>query len=62
MTARNHQPVLHQNLAKLYRRKVQRLGNLLCDGEHGREAFNLVRSLIQQVRLIPERGALVRTP
>ena len=47
------QPLVHPNLAKIYRQKVERLGDALRDPEHGREAFELVRSLIREVASLP---------
>jgi hypothetical protein len=43
----------------VYRQKVERLGDALHDAQHGREAFELVRSLIREVRLIPADGTLL---
>jgi site-specific DNA recombinase len=47
------QPLLHPNVATIYRQKVERLGELFRDREHGREALEVLRSLIQEVRLTP---------
>ena len=53
------QPLFHPNLAKIYRQKVERLGDALRDRDDGREAFELVRSLIQEVTLAPADGTLM---
>jgi len=52
------QPLLHPNLAKVYRERVERLADALRDPDDGREAFELVRSLIEEVRLIPNDDTL----
>jgi DNA invertase Pin-like site-specific DNA recombinase len=52
------QPLLHPNLAALYRNRIEELGAALQDPEHGQEAFALVRRLIEEVRLIPLDGEL----
>ena len=52
------QPLLHPNLATVYRKRVERLADALRDPDYGREALELVRSLIQEVRLIPNGGTL----
>ena len=49
-------PLLHPNLAAIYRAQVETLDAALCDPDHGREAFEIVRSLIEQVRIIPADG------
>lgn len=55
---RADRPLLHPNLAKIYRAKVERLGDALRDPANGREAFELVRSLIEEVRIVPCANAL----
>jgi len=49
-------PLLHPNLAAIYRAQVETLEAALRDPDHGREAFELVRSLIEQVRITPANG------
>ncbi len=44
------EPVLHPNLATIYRDKVAAL--------HKDEAFSIIRGLIEEVRLVPENGEL----
>jgi hypothetical protein len=51
-------PLLHPNLATLYRSRIEALGTALRDTEHGPEAFDIIRSLIEEVRLVPVDGAL----
>ncbi len=52
------QPLLHPSLATIYRSRVETLEMTLRDPETGREAFEMVRSLIEEVRLIPIEGQL----
>ena len=52
------QPLLHPNLAKVYREKVERLTEAFQEPRHGREIFELIRSLIREVRLVPGDGGL----
>ena len=52
------QPLLHPNLAKVYRNKVEQLSQAFSDPDQGREAFEIVRSLIREVRLVPIDRAL----
>jgi hypothetical protein len=52
------QPLLHPNLAKIYRDKVERLSEAFRDPRQGREVFEIVRSLIKEVRLVPANGTL----
>jgi site-specific DNA recombinase len=54
----SNQPLLHPSLAELYRRKVAELAGLFDDPECRDEAFELIRSLIDEVRLIPKDGEL----
>jgi site-specific DNA recombinase len=44
---------LSPNLARIYRERVESLEQVLRDPQHGREAFELIRSLIEEVRLVP---------
>ena len=53
------QTLIHPNLALVYRQKVERLGDALRGAQHGREVFELVRSLIREVRLVPAEGTLL---
>ena len=52
------QPLLHPALAAHYCDQVAHLENALRAPEGSREAFELVRSLIEEVRLTPEEGQL----
>lgn len=52
------QPLVHPNLAKIYRAKVERLTEALADPDHGREVFEIIRSLISEIRLTPADGVL----
>ena len=56
--AADDKPLLHPNLAALYRTRVEDLGSALRDPGHGQEAFAIIRGLIEEVRLVPANGAL----
>jgi len=47
-------PLLHPNLAEIYRQRVERLHEALRDDGTRSEAFELIRSLIDEIRLVPE--------
>ncbi len=51
-------PLLHPSLADLYRRKVAELADLLEDTHAKHEAFELIRGLVDVIRLVPEDGEL----
>jgi hypothetical protein len=57
-TAEAPAPLIHPNLAELYRRQVAQLHEALQDPATHGEAFDLIRSLIEEIRLVPEDGAL----
>lgn len=44
------------NLAEVYRQRVERLHEALQDCGTRDEAFELVRSLIDEIRLVPDKG------
>jgi site-specific DNA recombinase len=48
------QPLLHPNLAEIYRRKVAALAEALADETMRDEAFELIRSLLDKIVLVPE--------
>ena len=52
------EPSLHPNLAEMYREKVAALHTALADPRTKDEAFGIIRTLIDEVRLIPEDGQL----
>ena len=52
------EPALHPNLAEVYREKVADLHLALSDPRTKDEAFAIIRTLIDEVRLIPEDGQL----
>ncbi len=52
------EPFLHPNLAEVYRERVAALQEALSDHGAKDEAFNVIRSLIDEIRLIPENGQL----
>jgi DNA invertase Pin-like site-specific DNA recombinase len=51
-------PLLHPNLAEVYRQRVERLHEALHDHDAADEAFELIRSLIDEIRLVPADGQL----
>ena len=51
-------PLMHPNLAEVYRQRVARLHDALRDPATRDEAFELIRSLIDEIRLTPEDGRL----
>ena len=46
------------NLAELYRQRVEHLREALHDDATRDEAFELLRSLIEEIRLVPKDGQL----
>jgi hypothetical protein len=52
------EPLLHPALAIIYRSKVEELETLLCEPDTRREAFGLIRGLIDAVTLTPVDGTL----
>jgi hypothetical protein len=52
------QPLLMPNLAEVYRDKVMAVHELLTNPSTRDEAFGIIRTLINEVRLIPEDGEL----
>jgi hypothetical protein len=50
-------PLIHPALAEVYRRHVATLNDALRDPNSRDEAFEIIRSLIDEIRLIPEDGA-----
>ena len=51
-------PLPHAALASLYRQLVERLDELLADPNAKPQAFELIGSLIEEVRLVPDQGQL----
>src|SRR5262249_56920259 len=51
-------PLIHPNLAEVYRQKVAALNEALREPASKDEAFDLIRSLIEAIRLVPEDGKL----
>lgn len=49
-------PRLHPNLAELYRKRVAELSEALSSDD-GAEARELVRGLVEEIRLVPEEGS-----
>jgi hypothetical protein len=52
------QPLLHPNLAAIYRSRIENLEAALRHPSEGREAFEIVRSLVEEVRIVPGSGEL----
>ncbi|KXV76927.1 hypothetical protein [Acetobacter cerevisiae] len=51
-------PLLHPNMAELYRQKIGVLHDSLQNEATGTQTVEAIRSLITRIRLIPESGAL----
>ena len=51
-------PVIHPNLAEIYRRKVDRLHECLTASGTRTEAAEALRCLVDEIRLVPQDGAL----
>jgi hypothetical protein len=51
-------PVIHPNLAELYRRKVDRLHECLTASGTRTEAAEALRCLVDEIRLVPQDGVL----
>ena len=56
--AKAPKPLLHPNVAELYRRKVAELQAALQDPQDREEAFELIRGLIDQIVLVPVENRL----
>jgi site-specific DNA recombinase len=54
----SNKPLLHPNLAELYRRKVADLAAGLEQPETRKEAFPILRSLVEAILLVPDNGVL----
>ena len=52
------QPLLHRNLAEIYRRKVAALAAALADEALQDEAFEPIRALLDKIVLAPEGAEL----
>jgi hypothetical protein len=52
------EPLLHPALATIYRNRVERLETSLRQPDTGREAFELIRGLIDAITLTPMDGKL----
>ena len=57
-TVEQPQPLLHPNMAEIYRRKVTDLHVALNEEGTRLEAAEILRSLIEEIALVPEDGAL----
>jgi len=51
-------PLIHPNLAEVYRQKVAAMHEALHDATSRDEAFDVIRSLIDEIRLVPVEGEL----
>ena len=56
--AKAPEPLIHPNLAEVYRRKVAELQSAIQDPALKDEAFELIRSLIEHIALHPRNGRL----
>ena len=57
-TAEQPEPLIHPNLAEVYRRKVAALHEALQCDETRLEASEIIRSLVDEIVLTPEHGEL----
>ena len=57
-SAQAQAPLIHPTMAEVYRRQVASLHDALADPDSRDEAFEIIRSLIDEIRLVPESGAL----
>jgi site-specific DNA recombinase len=51
-------PRLHPSIAEIYRQKIVNLGKALNDERRRAEAAECIRELIEEIRLVPEKGKL----
>jgi site-specific DNA recombinase len=51
-------PRLHPSIAEIYRQKIVNLGKALNDERTRTEAAECIRELIEEIRLVPEKGKL----
>jgi site-specific DNA recombinase len=51
-------PLIHPNLAEVYRRRVADLHQALYDKDSAPEAFELIRALVAEITLTPDDGQL----
>jgi hypothetical protein len=51
-------PRLHPNIAELYQEKIVNLAKALNDEQTRTEAADCIRRLIEEIRLVPEKGKL----
>jgi site-specific DNA recombinase len=51
-------PRLHPNVAAVYREKIAKLREALNAEDTRTEAAEMIRGLIEQIRLVPEEGRL----
>jgi site-specific DNA recombinase len=51
-------PRLHPNIAEVYRQKIASLREALNDEHTRTEAAECIRELIEEIRLVPEKGKL----
>jgi site-specific DNA recombinase len=58
INAADAEPLIHPNLAEIYRAKIENLAALLDDPKCQAEAFDIIRYLVDEVRLIPDTGQL----
>jgi len=56
--ASDPEPLIHPSLAKVYRAKIENLHSVFNNPQCKTEAFDIIRSLIEEVRLTPENGKL----
>jgi len=57
-SAKDPEPLIHPNLAEVYRQKVADLHEALHEEKDKAEAFDLIRSIVEEVTFTPENGEL----
>lgn len=58
MSASDPEPLIHPSLAEIYRTRIETLHSVLNNPQCKTEAFDVIRTLIEEVRLTPENGKL----
>ncbi len=56
--AQQPEPLIHPHLAELYRLKIRNLNEALFDDDTKAEAFEVIRSLVDEITLTPGNGDL----
>jgi len=57
-SASDPEPLIHPSLAEVYRTRIESLHSVLNNPQCKTEAFDIIRTLIEEVRLTPENDKL----